>query len=194
MISPAILTIWLLFVAFVSANFIHLPKRDIILERGASDPCCKSCATIGKVLAECPVQTTDIFCGCDDWVRTAPTCQTCIENVAFNTSFAVNPGPTLETFWTLCQCQSKCRNIANAIFSPTPCNFGQDNLCVSQHLVTDGVKCLPCIKRVDPWMASSFALEIKLAAEFIKTQENAVPGSFPLILLGTNRSCVEVCN
>src|SRR5271167_4020122 len=178
MILSTFLSLWLLLVAFVSAGFVDLPKRDIIAQRSTSDPCCKSCAPIGNVLKECPLATTDIFCGCDQWVKSAPTCQTCIVNALYNTSFAVNPGPTLEIFWTFCQCQSQCRNLASALFSPTPCNFGQDNTCVSQHIVTDGPKCLPCMERIDPWMASWFALEIKDAAEFLVTKKNAIPGLF----------------
>src|SRR5579859_6580684 len=97
-----------------------------------SDPCCKSCATIKKVAEECPIATTDIFCGCDDWVKTAPNCQACIFDVGFQTSFAANPGPTLELFWSFCQCQKKCRPFAEAIFGPKPCNGGKDNVCVSK--------------------------------------------------------------
>lgn len=170
---------WLLLAAFVSAKgYLDLPRRDLIVERAASDPCCKSCAPIQQNGVDCPVATSDIFCGCDSWVRAAPTCQTCIVNALYNTSFAVNPGPALEFFWTWCQCQQKCRDVASALFAPTPCNFGQNNTCVSQHIVSGGPKCLPCMERIDPWMASWFALEIKDAAEFLVTKKSAVPGLF----------------
>jgi len=32
------------------------------------------------------------------------------------------------------------------------------------------------MERIDPWMASWFALEIKDAAEFLVTKKNAIPG------------------
>lgn len=178
MIFSTILSVWILFAHVITANLINLPKRDILVERTASDACCKSCAPIGKALTDCPITTSDIFCRCDPWVKSAPTCETCIVNALFNTTFAVNPGPTLEIFWAFCQCQGKCRNIATALFAPQPCNFGQDNLCASQHLVSDGPECLHCIKHVDPWMASWFKLEIELAADFVKTGVSAIPGSF----------------
>src|SRR5271168_4399146 len=82
----------------------HLTPRQV-----TSDPCCSSCGVINQVLIDCPTNTTDIFCGCDQWVATAPQCEACIWNVGFNTTFAVNPGPILEVFWAWCQCQKVCR-------------------------------------------------------------------------------------
>jgi hypothetical protein len=163
------------YLAFTTA---HPGGEDahLISRTAPSDPCCKSCGPIGKALLDCPRNTTDIFCVCDPWVKTAPTCQTCISNVNFNTSFAVNPGPTLEIFWAACQCQDQCRTVAEAVFAPKPCNFGTDNLCVSKVLVQDGPDCLCCFEKVDPWFASSFKIFIEQAKDFVKTQISAVPG------------------
>src|SRR5205814_1886164 len=120
-----------------------------------------------QVLNDCPLATTDIFCGCDDWVRTAPTCQTCIFNVFFNTTFAQNPGPLLEVFWAFCQCQHKCRKVAEALFSPKSCNNGADPLCVSKVLASDAAEdCACCLEEKDEWFASWFKVEIKLAKHF----------------------------
>ena len=191
MIKSSILSLWFLCVAFVSASFIDLPKRDLLVSRGASDPCCQSCATVGKVLDDCPLDTTDIYCGCDDRVRTAPTCQTCIVNAGYNTSFALNPGPALEIFYSFCQCQKPCRKVAEAIFGPKPCNHGTNNTCVSETLVEFGEKCVRCIKETDGWLAASFRLEIELAEKYLKTKKNAVPGTLsPGLKINT---CVEVC-
>jgi len=125
------LVVSLSLVAIASAStlpdFPHLyeKRNPAQLVPRASDPCCKSCGTIAKVLAECPTATTDIFCGCDQWVATAPACEACIFNVGFNTSFAMNPGPALELFWSWCQCQKPCRGPAEAIFG-NACSGGTD--------------------------------------------------------------------
>jgi hypothetical protein len=148
-----------------------------LLPRAASDPCCKSCAPIAKVEADCPLATTDIFCGCDEWVAAAPTCEACIANVAFNTTFAVQPGPLLEVFWAFCQCKKECRKVAEANFGPEPCKNGTDELCVVKTLVEDGPECLCCLEKVDEWFASYFGIFVKQAKDFLVTQVSAVPGT-----------------
>lgn len=146
-----------------------------LLPRATSDPCCKSCGTIAKVLADCPTATTDIFCGCDQWVATAPACEACIFNVAFNTTFAMNPGPALELFWAWCQCQKPCRGPAEALFGNT-CSGG-DGVCVSKALVKDGPDCSCCMKKVDPWFDSFFDVWIGQAKEFLATGKPSFPGT-----------------
>jgi len=163
---------------------LEFPKRDEyhpeLIARGTSDPCCKSCGPIAKVLGECPLATSDIFCGCKQWVCSAPTCQACISNVNFNTSFAQVPGPLLEIFWAMCQCQDECRDVAEAVFSPKPCAGGTDEICVTTTLVKDGPKCYKCLKKTDEWFASYFGIFIEQAKDFLKTKKSAVPGISPM--------------
>jgi hypothetical protein len=152
-------------------------KRDrVILPRATSDPCCKSCGPIGQVLAECPIDDPDIFCGCDQWVATAPTCEACIFNVAFNTTFAVNPGPSLELFWAWCRCKDTCRSTAEALYGAR-CGYGANVTCVSSTLATDGPKCLCCLEKTDKWFASFFAVWIQQAKDFVASGKLSFPGA-----------------
>lgn len=185
------LVVSLSLVAIASAStlpdFPHLyeKRNPAQLVPRASDPCCKSCGTIAKVLAECPTATTDIFCGCDQWVATAPACEACIFNVGFNTSFAMNPGPALELFWSWCQCQKPCRGPAEAIFG-NACSGGTDKTCVSKALVKDGPACSCCIKKHDDWFASFFDVFVQQAKQFLATGKTSYPGtclSFSLFLI-----------
>ena len=182
MIWSTILSVLSLSVALVSAhNFPDVSKRHEmhLATRGVSDPCCKSCGPIGDVLVACPLNSTDIFCGCDQWVANAPICEACIVNALFNTSFALNPGPSLEIFWAFCQCGDKCRKIAEALFAPTPCNYGQDGLCAVQHLASpEAEECACCLESTDEWFATWFKVEIELAKEFLDTGIDQIPGSF----------------
>lgn len=145
------------------------------VERRASDPCCKSCAVIAQVEAECPA-TADILCGCDQWVKAAPGCEACIYNVGFNTTFATNPGPSLELFWAWCQCPSVCHDIADAIFGAS-CGGGTDALCVSTALATKGPACSCCLHEVDEWFASFFDVWVEQGKEFVKTGVASFPGT-----------------
>jgi hypothetical protein len=147
-----------------------------LVPRQTSDPCCKSCGPIAKVLADCQTTNTDIFCGCDQWVAAAPGCEACIFNVAFNTSFALNPGPALELFWSWCQCQKACRGPAEAIYGNT-CAGGTDAMCVSKALVKYGPTCSCCMKGVDGWFTSFFDVWIEQAKQFIATGKSSVPGT-----------------
>jgi hypothetical protein len=173
-----ILLTYLFYSTFTFALPDFPPWEDAHLIRRAapSDPCCKSCGPIGKALVDCPRNTTDIFCVCEPWVKTAPTCQACISNVNFNTSFAINPGPAIEIFWAMCQCKDKCKKVAEAVFGPKPCNYGTDELCVVKTLVEDGPDCECCIREVDEWFASYFKIFVEQAADFLKTFKSAVPG------------------
>jgi len=147
-----------------------------LVERQASDPCCKSCSVIAQVEAECPVATTDILCGCDQWVKAAPGCEACIFNAGFNTTFASDPGPALELFWAWCQCPSVCHSIADALFGNS-CAGGTDGTCVSTTLVKDGPGCSCCLHKVDEWFASFFDVWIMQAGEFLKTGMPSTPGN-----------------
>lgn len=172
-------TATLLFVHLVCVSASFIPKANglHLTPRATSDPCCKSCGPIGEVLADCPLTTTDVFCGCDKWVKAAPTCQACIINSRGNTSYAVNPGPVLEIFWALCRCQTACRPLATDLFAPEPCNFGTDPVCASKGLVNDGPECLCCLEKKDEWLTSWLRVEIEEAAAFLATGINAIPGS-----------------
>ena len=170
----------LTFITLISALPDYLKRYEPrIVERQASDPCCKSCAVIAQVGAECPVATSDIFCGCDQWVKAAPGCEACIFNVGFNTSFAVNPGPSLELFWAWCQCQSVCHSVADAIFGNS-CAGGTDMLCVSKTLAKDGPGCSCCLHKTDEWFASFFDVWVMEADEFVKTGMASFPGTLRL--------------
>jgi len=158
---------------YPSLSSMKLARRD-------SDPCCKSCALISQSLAECPADA-DIFCGCDIWVEGAPTCEACIYDVGFNTSFATNPGPTLELFWAWCRCPTQCHSTAAALFSATPCGGGANETCVSETLVKDGPECACCLETVDQWFASFFKVWITEAESFLKTGMSSHPGS-PFII------------
>jgi len=163
------------------------------LSRRASDPCCKSCGPIAQVLGDCPTATTDIFCGCDQWVAAAPGCEACIFNVGFNTTFAMNPGPALELFWSWCQCQKPCRPIAEALFGNT-CAGGADPSCVTKVLVKDGPACSCCMKKVDPWFTSFFDVWIEQAKTFLATGKASFPGtSFPFLRSSSLIISVEMC-
>ena len=165
----------LLFVTIVSCvltpDYNNL-RRDgsQVLPRQATDPCCKSCGGIQKALDECPAGS-DIFCGCDQWVAAAPTCEACIFDVNFNTTYAANPGPALELFWAWCQCKWECRPVAEAIFGG-PC----DQTCRSKVLAKQGPDCSRCMKRVDPWFTSFFDVWIQQAKQFLKTGVSPYPG------------------
>ena len=175
MLPIALLLIW----SSLGVGF-DLFKREAtphLVPRATSDSCCKSCGPIGQALVECPLNTTDIFCVCDQWVKSAPTCQTCISNVNFNTSYAATPGPLLEIFWAFCQCQTCCREVAEAVFAPEPCKSGTDNVCVSEILVNDGPKCEKCLHHTDEWFASYFGIFIEQGKEFLETEISAVPGT-----------------
>ena len=179
MIWFAILSLFIFLVSHITEAAFpdNLPKRHATnLIRRTSDPCCKSCGTIAQVLADCPVATTDIFCGCDQWVATAPDCEACIYNVAFNTTFALNPGPALEMFWAFCQCQKACRSTAMALFGPEPCGGGTDPWCVSSILAKAGPRCEYCLREVDEWFASFFSVWVRQGAEFVKTGKTSFPG------------------
>ena len=153
---------------------LNLPDASNLMPRATtSDPCCQSCNGISHVLAECAT-STDIFCGCDEWVATAPICQACIFNVNFNTSFTVTPGPALELFWAWCPCQDVCRTTAEAIFG-TGC-VATDYACRSKVLATDGKECLECMKSHDMWFSSFFAVWIEQAEELLSGNPHTYPG------------------
>jgi len=157
---------------------LNLPDASRLTPRTTpSDPCCKSCSGINHVLNECAT-SPDIFCGCAEWVATAPACEACIYDVGFNTSFAVNPGPALELFWAWCPCQGPCRTTAEAIFGST-CNAGTDNVCKSKVLVKDGPSCLKCMKGHDMWFSSFFAVWIAEAQLLLSGHPHTYPGTFP---------------
>lgn len=99
--------------------------------------------------------------------------------VGFNTSFASNPGPSLELFWAWCQCQRPCHAVATAIFGPEPCSGGADAVCVSKTLVSSGDQCLQCLRHVDEWFASFFQVWIQQAKQLISTGKSAYPGICP---------------
>ena len=169
--TRTLLTILLIYIcgmALASANAIpNYPSlEEMKLARRASDPCCKSCSLISQSLAECPADA-DVFCGCDIWVQGAPTCEACIFDVAFNTTFAMNPGPALELFWAWCRCPNACHSVAAALFSAAPCGTGTNETCVSETLVKDGPECLCCLEGVDQWFASFFNVWIEEAHEFL---------------------------
>jgi hypothetical protein len=163
-----------------------------LLPRQASDPCCKSCGPIAQVLAACPTTTTDIFCGCDQWVAAAPGCEACIFNVAFNTTFAMTPGPALELFWSWCQCQKPCRGVAEALFG-NACTGNTDGKCVPTALAKDGPACSCCMKKVDPWFTSFFDVWIEQSKAFLATGKKPFPGTSLSILRLLLIISVEVC-
>jgi hypothetical protein len=172
--------LFLLLSAQITLGF-ELFKRDAhdvnLIARATSDPCCKSCGPIAEIISECPLETSDVFCDCErGWVKAAPTCQTCIANVNFNTSFAAAPGPLLETFWALCQCQWHCREVAEAVFAPQPCKGGTDEICVTSALVKYGPECNKCLKKTDEWFSSYFEIFVEQAKEFLETNKSAIPG------------------
>jgi hypothetical protein len=162
-------------------------KRDrVLVPRATSDPCCKSCGPIAKVLADCPPDDPDIFCGCDQWVAAAPGCEACIFDVAFNTTFAMNPGPALELFWAWCRCKNSCRSSAEALYGAR-CGYGTNGTCVSTTLATDGPGCQCCLEKYDPWFASFFSVWIQQAKAFLATGKASFPGMSSLHSLWTHQ-------
>jgi hypothetical protein len=154
----------LLLSLFVASTFA-LPEQ-ILLPRAASDPCCKSCGPIAKVLSDCAATPNDVYCGCDQWVAAAPACEACIADSNYNSSFVVNPGPFLEFFWTWCQCKGECKTVAEAFSNVGACSpTNTDPNCRSEVLVKDGPGCLCCMEKVDPWFSSFFAVFIEQAKE-----------------------------
>ena len=171
---------YLLLLALVPASLAgypdNLPKRSVLDSRqtNPSDPCCKSCGAVVASQVGCG-PTSDIFCGCDGWVASAPACEACIYNVGFNTTYAVNPGPSLELFWAWCQCQKPCHTTADAVFG-TLCGGGQNVTCKSEYIARDGPACECCLKKVDPWFAGVFAVWIAEAKEYLKSGTLDYPG------------------
>ena len=156
----------------------NLPQRRsrfLPRQETTSDPCCKSCATIAAVEAECPADA-DIFCGCDQWVATAQECDACIFNVGFNTTFASDPGPALELFWAWCQCQESCHTSADAIFGEL-CDYGANGTCTTIVLANDGPGCECCLKKVDPWFAGFFGIWVEQAKAYLTTGSVSFPGT-----------------
>ena len=165
MLISTILSVSLFHFSFVSALPDFPNIHGIFPRQATSDPCCKSCGPIAKVLADCPI--TQIFCGCDQWVAAAPACQACVIDSHFNSSFATNPGPLLEFFWTWCQCQTECRTVAEAFTGTAPSCNATDLVCGSKILVDDGPGCLCCMKKVDPWFAAAFTVELEHAKSLL---------------------------
>jgi len=182
--SIVIASLWL----FLTPSAFSLPeflKRyenvdRSILPRQAGDNCCASCSKISQSIDECPTGS-DILCGCDLWVAGAPSCEACLYDVGFNSSYATNPGPSLELFWAWCQCPKECHNIADAIFGAS-CSSGTDKLCISKAILENGYGCHACLKHVDEWFASFFKVWIEQAKELLSTGVSLYPGISILFL------------
>jgi hypothetical protein len=164
----SLLLVWLCLTITVSGKSWPDGKgfRSGQLVRRDSDPCCKSCALIAQNIAECPVATSDVFCGCDIWVKGAPSCEACLFDVGFNSTFATYEG-FLEFFWVWCRCPYACRGVAEALVSPSPCGGGTNMTCVSEYLAKEGPECLCCMEKLDAWFSSFFAVWIGEANDFL---------------------------
>jgi hypothetical protein len=164
----------LLLPAVSAKSLLHSPQRGrslVARQNGGNDTtqnhptCACACNPIGDAVNACSAaNSTDIFCGCDAYIQSAPPCVACTST----TSDSFTDVAYVQIARALCLCPDVCQGIAEATAICEVGPAGAPCFCPTL-LSNDSTACLQCVHKKDPFVGAiydNFVHSCQIGANF----------------------------
>jgi hypothetical protein len=157
----------------------------------SSDPqCTTACAGPVNVSTTC-VTSADSFCGCSDFVSTAPGCSDCLVSKNITLLGFINP-PYLAFIVAVCKCQIPTCGDLTLVEKQCQITNPNDTTCACPATLKDAPECYKCLEANEPSLAEPLGQRVAQCNSSANTTTGTTSTASSLPTFTSDSSIVSV--